>query len=275
MVTQLVWTLQVQYHQSCVYWTRTHSASSDRFYPPCDTFNCILLFCVVKRKTRDNHKGSSKANAVKKDNLSSTVTIVPSSPQNSPQHLGQTYVVLTSLIPIKWEYQSATTGMKMKQKALLISQSTGATAHEELKQQQQMHQQRDNCGGVSVISNNTINRNQPILSPYNSWSASQLLHEHERRHSPMDGNMMEQEQMMVHQEILVNGDHMSINGQNMDHMSLNSHQMQEHYPKAICHPRFLHSSVQRKWVSGELQYLWCSSSSHATTASHIPEHAEE
>lgn len=33
---------------------------------------------------------------------------------------------------------------------------------------------------------NTLNRNGRILSPYESWSASQLLHEHERRHSSLD-----------------------------------------------------------------------------------------
>lgn len=32
----------------------------------------------------------------------------------------------------------------------------------------------------------TLNRNGRILSPYESWSASQLLHEHERRHSSLD-----------------------------------------------------------------------------------------
>lgn len=33
---------------------------------------------------------------------------------------------------------------------------------------------------------NTISRNGEILSPYESWTASQLLHEHERRHSSLD-----------------------------------------------------------------------------------------
>lgn len=48
---------------------------------------------------------------------------------------------------------------------------------EELKQQQQY--------GVAIISNDGR-----TLSPYESWSASQLLHEHEvRRHSPHDESM--------------------------------------------------------------------------------------
>lgn len=73
---------------------------------------------------------------------------------------------------------------------------------EELKQQQQFqHHQIINdmmlidssptgCN-LSIISssNNTLTRNGRILSPYESWTASQLLHEHERRHSPLEGDM--------------------------------------------------------------------------------------
>ncbi|CAH1957494.1 unnamed protein product [Acanthoscelides obtectus] len=224
--------------------TRTVSIGLELILPVAIGFILLVIllivycyFCVVKRKTRDNHKGSGKGNPVKKDNLSSTVTIVPSSPQNSPQHLSQTYVGGEVPDPHQIGVPISNYGYEdeSKKRYSLVNQQEQQLI-EELKQQQQMHQQRDNCGGVSVISNNTINRNQPILSPYNSWSASQLLHEHERRHSPMDGTMMEQEQMVVHQEILMNGDHMSINGQTMDHMSLNSHQMQEHYPQGHMPP---------------------------------------
>jgi hypothetical protein len=56
-----------------------------------------------------------------------------------------------------------------------------------------------------------------------------LLHEHERRHSPMEN--MDDQMMNPHQELLINPqvDHMSLNGQNMDHMSLNGHLVPEHY----------------------------------------------
>ncbi|KAJ8927304.1 hypothetical protein NQ314_020254, partial [Rhamnusium bicolor] len=194
-------------------------------------------FCVVKRRGRDNHKNSSKASAIKKDNLNSTITIVPSSPQNTSQALSQTYVSADAPdphqvgVPVNnYAYEDET-----KKRYSLVHQQEQQLI-DELKQQQMHQQQRDTYGGVSVISNNTINRNQPILSPYNSWSASQLLHEHERRHSPMDGSMMEQEQMMPHQEMLMNSDHMSINGQSMDHMSINGHQIQEHYPQGHLPP---------------------------------------
>lgn len=184
-------------------------------------------FCVLKKRRRDNHKNSTKANTIKKDNLNSTITIVPSSPQNATQ----TYVSADAPdphqvgVPVNnYAYEDET-----KKRYSLVHQQEQQLI-DELKQQQQIQQQRDAYGGVSVISNNTINRNQQILSPYNSWSASQLLHEHERRHSPMDGSMMEQEQMMP-QEMLMNNDHMSINGQSMDHMSINGHQVQEPYPQ--------------------------------------------
>lgn len=193
-------------------------------------------FCVVKRRVRDTNK-NSKANAIKKDNLNSTITIVPSSPQNSPQNHSQTYVSAEVPdphqvgVPVNnYGYEDDT-----KKRYSLVNQQEQQLI-EELKQQQQLHQQRDNYGGVSVISNNTINRNQPVLSPYNSWSASQLLHEHERRHSPMEGNMIDQEQMMPHQEIMMNGDHMSVNGQSLDHMSLNGHQIPEHYSQGHLPP---------------------------------------
>ncbi|CAD7094161.1 unnamed protein product [Hermetia illucens] len=49
------------------------------------------------------------------------------------------------------------------------------------------------CGTVSVISandNNTFTRQGRVLSPYDSWTASQLLHEHEYRVSPI-GDLLE------------------------------------------------------------------------------------
>ncbi|XP_055922312.1 calcium-activated chloride channel regulator 4-like isoform X2 [Eupeodes corollae] len=84
-----------------------------------------------------------------------------------------------------------------------------------------------NCsiGGLSIISANSENatlprpggggESRPILSPYESWTASQLLHEHERRTSPLD-EMMNQ----------VNLKHNNINSANqisnrIDSLSLN------------------------------------------------------
>ncbi|CAG9863807.1 unnamed protein product [Phyllotreta striolata] len=162
-----------------------------------------ILYFVCKRKHVDNAK-SLKDNAIKKDNLSTTVTIVPSSPQhNNSNNSTQTYVGQDMPdphqigVPINnYGYEDDT-----KKRYSLVHQQEQQLI-EELKHH---HQQRDNYEGVSVISNHSINRNQ-VLSPYNSWTASQLLHEHERRRSPMEGNMPGQEQMMCHQGLLINGD---------------------------------------------------------------------
>ncbi|KAJ8982853.1 hypothetical protein NQ317_002260 [Molorchus minor] len=193
-------------------------------------------FCVVKRKVREGHKNSGKSNAIKKDTLSSAITIVPSSPENANHNLSQSYIGADVPDPHQVGVPVSNYGYEddTKKRYSLVNQQEQQLI-EELKQQQMHQQQRDAYGGVCVISNNTINRNQPILSPYNSWSASQLLHEHERRHSPMEGSVMEQEQI-IHQEILMNGDHMSVNGQSMDHVSVNGHQMQDSYPQGHLPP---------------------------------------
>lgn len=61
------------------------------------------------------------------------------------------------------------------------------------QQQQQQHQQshqqphpyhHQSNGHLSVIAGATLTRAPKPLSPYQSWTASQLLHEHERRTSP-------------------------------------------------------------------------------------------
>ncbi|XP_044252912.1 calcium-activated chloride channel regulator 4-like [Tribolium madens] len=188
-------------------------------------------FCVIKRRdARNSHKKSN--NSIKNDKLSSTITIVPSSPQNVPQN--QHYV--TDLpdphqigVPIQDEYEE-----EQKKRYSLVNQQEQQLI-EELKQQQMVHYQQRDLGtpnqgyqGLSVISNSTLNRNGHTLSPYNSWSASQLLHEHERRHSPME-NM--DDQVNPHQDLMMNpqGDHMSLNGQNVDHMSLNGHYPNQHH----------------------------------------------
>ncbi|CAH1107269.1 unnamed protein product [Psylliodes chrysocephalus] len=188
-----------------------------------------FYFCIIKRKHKDNAK-SLKANAINKDNLNSTITIVPSSPQNNSNSSSQTYVGQDVPDPHQiglpvnnYGYEDDT-----KKRYSLVNQQEQQLI-EELKHHQQ--QRDNNYEGVSVISNNTINRNQ-ILSPYNSWSASQLLHEHERRRSPMmDGNMS-QEQIMNHQGLMLNEEQMS----NVDHMSLNGHQILEPYSQSHMPP---------------------------------------
>ncbi|CAH0563965.1 unnamed protein product [Brassicogethes aeneus] len=180
-------------------------------------------FCVVKRRDRGSHKASKD---MKNNKLNSNITIVPSSPQNSA-NMAPSYTPANDIpdphqvgVPVNnYAYEDET-----KKRYSLVNQQEQQLI-EELKQQQR--EMPHNYGGVSVISNRNP---QPTLSPFNSWSASQLLHEHERRNSPLE-NMMNDEQMMMNGSQV---DHMSINGQTMDHMSLNGHNME--YPQGHIPP---------------------------------------
>lgn len=204
-------------------------------------------FCVIKRRTRNNGKKTEKHNNIN-DKLNSTITIIPGSPSNSPQSVNQQGYTNqldvpdhhTIGVPVNYDgYED-----EPKKRYSLVHQQEQQLI-EELKQQQLQHQQQreqitipnNNYGGVSVISANTIQRGGHTLSPYNSWSASQLLHEHERRHSPMDNMINEDPMMAQHQEMLIN-DHMSLNGQTMEHINLNGTQgqMGEHYSQGHVPP---------------------------------------
>lgn len=194
-------------------------------------------FCILKRRDhREPHKKSNSS--IKNDKLSSTITIVPSSPQNMG---GQNQSYTNDLVPdphqigvpVKYDYEEET-----KKRYSLVNQQEQQLI-EELKQQQIAHHlngtPNNTYSGLSVISNSTLNRNGHPLSPYNSWSASQLLHEHERRHSPMenlDDQMSPQEMLLSPHQV----DHMSLNGQNLDHLSMNGHdhyQNQHHVPPPV------------------------------------------
>lgn len=147
-------------------------------------------FCVLRKKGRhDGIKAGQKS--PKNDKLQSAITIVPSSPTHNnisqPQNISQqdaeqhayTNELHTVGVPINYPYDD-----EPKKRYSLVQQQEQQLI-EELKQQQQ--QQYGTVGmNVSVISGGTLQRNGRTLSPYESWSASQLLHEHERRHSPMD-----------------------------------------------------------------------------------------
>lgn len=140
-------------------------------------------FCVLRKRGRHDGK---KPKSTKSDKLQSAITIVPSSPAHSlpvqniqppdEQH-AYTNELHTVGVPINYQYDD-----EPKKRYSLVQQQEQQLI-EELKQQQQYGTVGMN---VSVISGGTLQRNGRTLSPYESWSASQLLHEHERRHSPMD-----------------------------------------------------------------------------------------
>lgn len=80
----------------------------------------------------------------------------------------------------------------------------------------------NNCMGLIPSSNgNTLTREGRTLSPYESWTASQLLHEHERRISPTD-------EVMGQGMGGINSGHMMgvpMNGHDMDPMMMANDQM--------------------------------------------------
>lgn len=162
-------------------------------------------FCVMKKRGDHAHKKPMKvSNGLKTDKLTSAVTIVPSSPLGTPQHAPQGYVNHSDLpdhhtvgVPIN----SYTYDCDEPKKRYSLVHQQEQQLIEELKQQQ-MQREQNPYGGLSVISNNAVQqRNGVVLSPYNSWSASQLLHEHERRHSPIEGPILEDEMLVgAHQE---------------------------------------------------------------------------
>lgn len=138
-------------------------------------------FCVLKRKDIQNEKKHSP----KHNKALAGITIVPQSTPShhhmeSPTHYTNEEHNTIGL-PIAYTMEDE------PKKRYSIVQQQEAQLIEELKQQQQ---------NLSIISNNTLQRNGRTLSPYESWTASQLLYEHERRHSPMDDDEM----MMLNQQ---------------------------------------------------------------------------
>lgn len=178
-------------------------------------------FCVLKKRKSKKHKKGSKSD--NNDKLTSAVTVVPASPLNTPSYNNYASHIdspdhHTVGVPISnYGYEDET-----KKRYSLVHQQEQQLI-EELKQQQMQNKvSGNNYSGLSVISNPSM-RNGHTLSPYNSWSASQLLHEHERRHSPL-----QEEQMMVNPSQM---DQMSLNAPSMDHVSLNGH-----YPPPVPPP---------------------------------------
>ncbi|KAL3274718.1 hypothetical protein HHI36_016093 [Cryptolaemus montrouzieri] len=188
-------------------------------------------FCVVKRRERQIVK-KSPSKSTKNDKLNGNITIVPSSPLNSASQTYNSDIPEhhTVGVPVSnFGYEDET-----KKRYSLVNQQEQQLI-EELKQQQQQINREASYGGVSVITN----RNGHPLSPFNSWTASQLLHEHERRHSPLE-NMPEEQ---LNHDMMMNGsqiDHLSMNGQSIDQLNLNGHhlspQMVEQYQQTHMAP---------------------------------------
>ena len=181
---------------------------------------CIAVYCylcVLRRRhgnsdKKPNSKGKHSSNGKQQVTTSTAVTIVPSSPvsaNNGSSNLSlstsqsQEPNSMPQFDPCGADEKKRFSVAQLQQEEQMLQQQ-----HEQMlqQQQQQQHLQQQqpqqheipphvvahanpNVSGISTISNgtsNTLTRGR-TLSPYQSWTASQLLHEHERRHSPYGG----------------------------------------------------------------------------------------
>ncbi|KAJ6641601.1 Calcium-activated chloride channel regulator 2 [Pseudolycoriella hygida] len=195
---------------------------------------CLILiycyFCVVRRrrqKNREHLKNTMKSQNIKEQvntvdyNISSIMknTVSISEPEPHPRLDDSDYNNIpdphTIGLPI---YGSDEEDHKRRLSFVVVDsnhQLIDQPSHQQI--QRTMYRQ----SGVSVITSNTnsLARQDRMLNPHDSWTASQLLHEHERRHSPYDDNMKRNDLMHMGTD---QGDQVSMNYQLFDHISLSS-----------------------------------------------------
>lgn len=166
---------------------------------------CIAVYCylcVLRRRhgnsdKKENSKGKHSSTGKQQVTSQNTaITIVPSSPMSvnngsSNLSLSPSQTQESNGLP---QFDSCLGDEKKRFSVAQLQQEEQMLQqqHEQMLQQQQHVTPHivanPNVSGISTISNgsNTLVRGR-TLSPYQSWTASQLLHEHERRHSPYGG----------------------------------------------------------------------------------------
>lgn len=185
-------------------------------------FISFCYFCLVKRRSRHNEKSTknsicesdkfSKHSKIDKVNSNVSNSLIPSLtnsnsihqiPSPSPpkqdfvyqqaQYEQSAYIICPTDIP-----DPHTVGLPIYQSDEDIHKQQQYSVVQELENDLLDKYKQDNQliyrpyamqsgGGPITSKTNTLTRNgQQILSPYESWTASQLLHEHERRHSSLD-----------------------------------------------------------------------------------------
>lgn len=196
---------------------------------------CLILiycyFCVVRRrrqKNRDHLKNTLKSQNIKEqvNTVDYTINSIMKNPVNtaeSEQHHridDSDYNNIpdphTIGLPI---YGSDEEDHKRRLSFVVVDSN-----HQLIEQpsHQQIQRTMYRQSGVSVITsnNNSLARQDRILNQqHDSWTASQLLHEHERRHSPYDDNLKRNDLMHMGGDP---GDQVSMNYQLFDHISLSS-----------------------------------------------------
>lgn len=209
-------------------------------------FITICYFCVARRRNRNNEKSTkssicdgekfSKQTKLDKVNANASNSLIsslnngnsihqvpsPSPPkqdyvyQGQPQFDQSAYIICPTEIP-----DPHTVGLPMyqsdddinKQQQYSMIQDLENDLFEKYKQDNQMmYRSYGPANGCVPNSNtNTLTRSgqQQTLSPYQSWTASQLLHEHERRHSSLDDIIHPIDHIMEH-DMHHNNDNISL-----------------------------------------------------------------
>lgn len=177
-------------------------------------FLCVYCyFCVIRRRSRNSSDHKKSIKKITSNILSPNHHKNFSSQQQQQQQQPSDYSLQQEIpdphtigLPIYDDENFSTN------KRCSIDNYHEQQLIEELKQQQQ--QQSYNHCQLSIISTNTntLVTKGRNLSPYESWTASQLLHEHERRHSPVDE--------MMNQHAFNNPDMQHLNHPHADQISL-------------------------------------------------------
>lgn len=162
---------------------------------------CCYLCVARKHRAAANEKQQAKVGECNgKPHIKSataTVTIIPSSPSNmSNINNIDSNTQLPDTIPPNYE-DSIADGKRHDDDAVLGHEEDAVGEHHELLSHQKHKElahlttsttmpSANSVGGISTISSNgsgTLVRGGRAVSPYQSWSVSQMLHQQERRHN--------------------------------------------------------------------------------------------
>lgn len=129
-------------------------------------------FCVLRRRKPE------KTKPMKNQEKHLNVSVVPSTPQNTANPVTISSPIMNQ--QLRNDLDSRTLPPQFEPQYIEEDKKRYSMAH----YPEDRHIPHHQGNGLSVISGNGTLVRGRTLSPYQSWTASQLLHEHERRVSP-------------------------------------------------------------------------------------------
>lgn len=129
-------------------------------------------FCVLRRRKPE------KTKPMKNQEKHLNVSVVPSTPQNTANPVTISSPIMNQ--QLRNDLDSRTLPPQFEPQYIEEDKKRYSMAH----YPEDRHMPHHQGNGLSVISGNGTLVRGRTLSPYQSWTASQLLHEHERRVSP-------------------------------------------------------------------------------------------